>query len=87
MGGHFLRVTTLDTIAPHLRALFSSPNLTRRQHPRPSLAFPTRTSSPRMLTFATEDGNTFNVDVDLSMELENVMALLEAEVRVGFDSE
>ncbi|KAK4704799.1 DNA damage-inducible protein 1, partial [Phenoliferia sp. Uapishka_3] len=32
-----------------------------------------------MLTFATEDGNTFNVDVDLSMELENVMALLEAE--------
>lgn len=40
-----------------------------------------------MLTFATEDGNTFNVDVDLSMELENVMALLEAEVRVGFDSE
>ena len=32
-----------------------------------------------MLTFATEDGNTFNVEVDLGMELENVMALLEAE--------
>ncbi|KAM0746063.1 hypothetical protein T439DRAFT_143404 [Meredithblackwellia eburnea MCA 4105] len=32
-----------------------------------------------MLTIATEEGDTWNIDVDLSMELENVMALLEAE--------
>ena len=32
------------------------------------------------LTVATEDGSTFPIDVDLSMELENVMALLEADV-------
>lgn len=32
------------------------------------------------LTIATEDGQTFNVDVDATMELENVAALLEAEV-------
>lgn len=32
------------------------------------------------LTIATEEGSTFNIDVDSSMELENVMALLEAEV-------
>ncbi|KAI5476471.1 DNA damage-inducible v-SNARE binding protein Ddi1 [Pseudohyphozyma bogoriensis] len=31
------------------------------------------------LTIATEDGTTFNIDVDLEMELENIMALLEAE--------
>lgn len=35
------------------------------------------------LTIATEDGVTFNVDVDLSIELENFMALLEAEVSVS----
>lgn len=32
------------------------------------------------LTVVTEDGSTFPIDVDLSMELENVMALLEADV-------
>jgi hypothetical protein len=32
------------------------------------------------LTIATEEGTTFNIEVDASMELENVMALLEAEV-------
>lgn len=32
------------------------------------------------LTIATEEGSTFNIDVDASMELENLMALLEAEV-------
>jgi hypothetical protein len=33
------------------------------------------------LTFVTDIGQTFVVDIDPSMELENVMALLEAEVR------
>lgn len=33
------------------------------------------------LTFVTDMGQTFVVDIDPSMELENVMALLEAEVR------
>lgn len=33
------------------------------------------------LTIATEEGSTFNIEVDGTMELENVMALLEAEVR------
>jgi hypothetical protein len=32
------------------------------------------------LTFATDLGQTFTVEIDPSMELENVMALLEAEV-------
>ena len=32
------------------------------------------------LTFATELGQTFSVEIDPQMELENVMALLEAEV-------
>lgn len=36
------------------------------------------------LTIATEEGSTFNIDVDSSMELENVMALLEAEVSHTF---
>lgn len=35
---------------------------------------------PMRLTIATEEGTTFNIEVDASMELENVMALLEAEV-------
>lgn len=34
------------------------------------------------LTVATEEGSTLNIDVDPGMELENVAALLEAEVRV-----
>lgn len=33
------------------------------------------------LTVATEEGSTFNIDVDPGMELENVAALLEADVR------
>lgn len=33
------------------------------------------------LTFATDLGETFSVEIDANMELENVMALLEAEVR------
>jgi len=32
------------------------------------------------LTFVTELGQTFTVEIDPNMELENVMALLEAEV-------
>lgn len=32
------------------------------------------------LTIATEEGATFNVDVDSSMELNDFAALLEAEV-------
>jgi hypothetical protein len=32
------------------------------------------------LTFITELGETFVVEIDENMELENVMALLEAEV-------
>lgn len=32
------------------------------------------------LTFMTEIGQTFVVEIDPNMELENVMALLEAEV-------
>jgi hypothetical protein len=34
------------------------------------------------LTFVTDLGQTFTVEIDPSMELENVMALLEAEVWV-----
>ena len=33
------------------------------------------------LTFVTELGQSFVVEIDPNMELENVMALLEAEVR------
>ena len=33
------------------------------------------------LTFVTDLGGTFTVEIDPNMELENVMALLEAEVR------
>lgn len=32
------------------------------------------------LTIANQEGSTFNIDVDATMEMENVMALLEAEV-------
>lgn len=32
------------------------------------------------LTFATETGQTFVIEIDPQMELENIMALLEAEV-------
>ena len=34
------------------------------------------------LTFVTELGESFVVEIDPNMELENVMALLEAEVRL-----
>jgi len=33
------------------------------------------------ITFVTDLGEAFAVEIDPSMELENVMALLEAEVR------
>ncbi len=33
------------------------------------------------LTFRTELGQSFSVEIDPNMELENVMALLEAEVQ------
>lgn len=33
------------------------------------------------LTFITELGQTFRVEIDPEMELENVMALLEVEVK------
>jgi hypothetical protein len=39
--------------------------------------------STMRLSFATEQGETYTVDVDPSMELENVTALLEAEVCRG----
>ncbi|GAA5979212.1 hypothetical protein JCM10908_002839 [Rhodotorula pacifica] len=39
------------------------------------------------LTVATEDGSTFPIDVDLSMELENVMALLEADSNISVDDQ
>jgi hypothetical protein len=32
------------------------------------------------LTFVTDLGATFSIDIDANMELENIMALLEAEV-------
>jgi hypothetical protein len=35
------------------------------------------------LTFVTDLGQSFVVEIDPNMELENVMALLEAEVRGG----
>ena len=37
------------------------------------------------LTFVTDLGGTFTVEIDPNMELENVMALLEAEVRSPTD--
>lgn len=39
------------------------------------------------LTFVTDLGQSFVVEIDPDMELENVMALLEAEVRTLFVSE
>jgi len=36
--------------------------------------------SPMRLTFVTDLGQTYTVEIDPKMELENVMALLEAEV-------
>lgn len=36
--------------------------------------------SPMRLTFVTDLGQTYIVEIDPKMELENVMALLEAEV-------
>lgn len=39
------------------------------------------------LTIATEEGATFNVDVDSSMELNDFAALLEAEVRLPRSSQ
>jgi hypothetical protein len=35
------------------------------------------------LTFTTDLGQSFVIEIDPGMELENVMALLEAEVRLG----
>ncbi|GAA6015574.1 hypothetical protein JCM10207_008132 [Rhodosporidiobolus poonsookiae] len=40
-----------------------------------------------LLTVATEGGDTFNLDVDLSMELENVLALLEADSGIPVDDQ
>ena len=37
-------------------------------------------NSPMRLTFVTDLGQTYTVEIDPKMELENVMALLEAEV-------
>ena len=36
------------------------------------------------LTFVTDIGQSFEVEIDAQMELENIMALLEAEVRHGY---
>ncbi|BGP29372.1 DNA damage-inducible protein 1 [Rhodotorula toruloides] len=40
-----------------------------------------------LLTVATEDGATFSVDVGLDMELENLMALLEADSSILVDDQ
>ncbi|BGP00857.1 DNA damage-inducible protein 1 [Rhodotorula toruloides] len=40
-----------------------------------------------LLTVATEDGATFSVDVGLDMELENLMALLEADSSIPVDDQ
>ncbi|GEM09332.1 DNA damage-inducible v-SNARE binding protein Ddi1 [Rhodotorula toruloides] len=40
-----------------------------------------------LLTVATEDGSTFSVDVGLDMELENLMALLEADSSIPVDDQ
>ena len=43
--------------------------------------------SPMELTFITDLGHSFVIEIDPNMELENVMALLEAEVHfVSVDS-
>ena len=39
------------------------------------------------LTFITELGQSFVVEIDPNMELENVMALLEAEVHFSLSME
>jgi DNA damage-inducible protein 1 len=36
------------------------------------------------LTFVTDLGQSYSMDIDSGMELENIMALLEAEVRCSF---
>ena len=38
------------------------------------------------LTFMTDIGQSFDVEIDPQMELENIMALLEAEVDTKFES-
>ncbi len=43
-------------------------------HPRPQSNIAMR------VTFATEIGDSYTVEIDPQMELENIMALLEAEV-------
>ncbi|GAA5850718.1 hypothetical protein JCM8547_009067 [Rhodosporidiobolus lusitaniae] len=40
-----------------------------------------------LITVATEDGQTYNIDVDLTMELENVLALLEADASIPIDDQ
>lgn len=38
------------------------------------------------ISFVTDLGQTYAIEIDPQMELENIMALLEAEVRVPFDA-
>ncbi|GAA5886284.1 hypothetical protein JCM5296_003548 [Sporobolomyces johnsonii] len=40
-----------------------------------------------LVTVATEEGNTFSLDLDPTMELENVLALLEAESGIAVDDQ
>ncbi|GAA5957893.1 hypothetical protein JCM21900_001302 [Sporobolomyces salmonicolor] len=40
-----------------------------------------------LVTVATEEGNTFSLDLDPTMELENVLALLEAESGISVDDQ
>lgn len=35
------------------------------------------------ITFVTDVGETYNLEIDPNMEMENIMALLEAEVSVA----
>lgn len=37
------------------------------------------------ITFATDMGESYSVEIDPQMEIENIMALLEAEVRLDLD--
>lgn len=89
-----LLTALVPSTRPHLlpRPSFdasSAPHTFRRQAPIARIdglaalrSTPKASSLPSMvlLTVATEDGATFSVDVGLDMELENLMALLEADV-------
>lgn len=55
--------------------------IVREPHPHLALNHHATFSHTMELTFMTELGQSFVIEIDPNMELENVMALLEAEVR------